>query len=58
MAGAAAFFGVEDAEDQAWMVMATFQGAFQKARSLGEPAYRTITRQLLAAMGVASASPR
>lgn len=54
--GELAFVG--EPEDQAWMVMATFQGAFQKARSLGEPAYRTITRQLLAAMGVASASPR
>lgn len=37
-------------EDQAWLVLATFQGAFQKARSAGAETYQVITRQLLRSM--------
>lgn len=37
-------------EDQAWLVLATFQGAFQKARSAGPETYQIISRQLIRSM--------
>ncbi|MFT7465559.1 MAG: TetR/AcrR family transcriptional repressor of nem operon [Pseudohongiellaceae bacterium] len=41
--------------DQAWMVMATLQGAFQKARSMGPEVYQVISKQLLLSMAPKSA---